>query len=196
MTTRKERWHQEARERAQQARDLHASGVTWSEIAYRLHYRSASSAAACARSVKPPTPSPAPQPEPVAPARPREVVEELLPRVIGGHTFRFTLVCEVNPYADLLAEIRRQWRMVVAVCRQKSPRVAHALALAEPVALEACAGGYPMLSLHVPHIDLLDRLSALESASAVEWALQQTVEREITIWVAVDRDAQPIAVTA
>ena len=80
---------------------------------------------------------------------------------------------------NVLQDIQRRWEMVKKVCKQKSSMVSGLLNGAQPVHLDA--GSPPLLTVTVKFNFHLEKLREPEKREAVEWALEQVLERPIRI---------------
>jgi DNA polymerase-3 subunit gamma/tau len=80
---------------------------------------------------------------------------------------------------DVLRDIQRRWTMIKKVCKQKSSMVSGLLSDAQPVQLDA--GDPPALVVAVKWPFHLEKLREPSKREAVEWALQQVLERPIRV---------------
>ena len=80
---------------------------------------------------------------------------------------------------DMLREIQRRWAMVKKVSKQKSSMVSGLLSHAEPIQLDP--GSPPLLTLAVKWPFHLEKLREPAKREAVEWALEQVLERPIRV---------------
>jgi hypothetical protein len=80
---------------------------------------------------------------------------------------------------DVLRDIQRRWTMVKKVCKQKSSMVSGLLSDAQPVQIDA--GDPPSLVIAVKWPFHLEKLREPSKRVAVEWALEQVVERPMRV---------------
>jgi DNA polymerase III subunit gamma/tau len=80
---------------------------------------------------------------------------------------------------EFLRDIQRRWTMIKKVCKQKSSMVSGLLNGAEPVRLEV--GDPPFLVVAVKWPFHLEKLREPSKREAVEWALEQVLERPMRV---------------
>ncbi|HET8908775.1 MAG TPA: DNA polymerase III subunit gamma/tau [Ktedonobacterales bacterium] len=80
---------------------------------------------------------------------------------------------------DTLHDIQRRWTMIKKVCKQKSSMVSGLLSDAQPVQLET--GNPPSLVIAVKWPFHLEKLREPSKREAVEWALEQVLERPMRV---------------
>ena len=80
---------------------------------------------------------------------------------------------------SLLLRIRNDWTLIKRVCKQKSMSVAALLNSTQPVQVDD--GEQPILVLEASHSFHLEKLREPKSKQAVEWALEQVLERTVRI---------------
>ena len=80
---------------------------------------------------------------------------------------------------DVLRDIQRRWTMVKKVCKQKSSMVSGLLSDAQPVQIDA--GDPPSLVIAVKWPFHLEKLREPSKRVAVEWALEQVLERPMRV---------------
>ena len=88
---------------------------------------------------------------------------------------------EAGPLA-LLRRVQNDWTLIKRVCKQKSMSVAALLNSTQPVHIED--GEQPILVLEASHSFHLEKLREPRSKQAVEWALEQVLERSVRIRLA------------
>ncbi len=80
---------------------------------------------------------------------------------------------------NMLRDIQRRWTMIKKVCKQKSSMVSGLLSDAQPVRLDA---GSPLsLTIAVKWPFHLEKLREPSKREAVEWALEQVLERPMRV---------------
>jgi len=80
---------------------------------------------------------------------------------------------------NMLRDIQRRWTMIKKVCKQKSSMVSGLLSDAQPVRLDA---GSPLsLTVAVKWPFHLEKLREPSKREAVEWALEQVLERPMRV---------------
>jgi DNA polymerase-3 subunit gamma/tau len=80
---------------------------------------------------------------------------------------------------NMLRDIQRRWTMIKKVCKQKSSMVSGLLSDAQPVRLDA---GSPLsLTVAVKWPFHLEKLREPSKREAVEWALEQVLERSMRV---------------
>ncbi len=80
---------------------------------------------------------------------------------------------------NMLRDIQRRWTMIKKVCKQKSSMVSGLLSDAQPIRLDA---GSPLsLTVAVKWPFHLEKLREPSKREAVEWALEQVVERPMRV---------------
>jgi hypothetical protein len=80
---------------------------------------------------------------------------------------------------DVLRDIQRRWTMIKKVCKQKSSMVSGLLSDAQPVRIDA--GDPPSLVVAVKWPFHLEKLREPSKRVAVEWALEQVLERPMRV---------------
>ncbi len=90
-------------------------------------------------------------------------------------------------YRDTLFAAQERWDLIKQVCKQKSRSVAALLHSARPVLVEP--GPVPMIVIQADHSFHLDKLRALASREALEWALAQVLETRVRVRVVPNRDS-------
>jgi DNA polymerase III subunit gamma/tau len=80
---------------------------------------------------------------------------------------------------DTLRDIQRRWTMIKKVCKQKSSMVSGLLSDAQPTQLDP--GEPPLLTVAVKWPFHLEKLRESAKREAVEWALEQVLERPMRV---------------
>lgn len=90
---------------------------------------------------------------------------------------------------DTLHDIQRRWTMIKKVCKQKSSMVSGLLSDAQPIQLDP--GDPPLLTVSVKWPFHLEKLREPSKREAVEWALEQVLERPVRVRMVLANEGGP-----
>lgn len=82
---------------------------------------------------------------------------------------------------EVLRDIQRRWTMIKKVCKQKSSMVSGLLNNAQPIRLDTGTPPVPVLVIAVEFPFHLEKLREPSKREAVEWALEQVLERPMRV---------------